>query len=240
MKKYPFISPRLEEDYHFIKDDILLVNVYTTRNVTVRGMLIPNAFLTDEIRTTDDYKEYETVFINVAVPMNQPQSVFVPKEHIYAGGRKRKNVESYADKFAASMIYNDIDDFEIKIEPGSHKEHLEFVDDDDDNEEDKKNKKKDNEMCSLEIRTEKMQTPIPIPPRSSRIMLSSDKNINHELTVTVSPSTTTSSKDPHKKRYISNKYSHLTRVLRSIPPLNLQRNRITTLGCYFKIQAHES
>ncbi|GKE89494.1 hypothetical protein Tco_1566969, partial [Tanacetum coccineum] len=58
MKKYPSIS---------------LVSVYTTRNVTVQGMLIPDAFLTDEIRATDDYKEYETVFVRVYVPMNQPQ-----------------------------------------------------------------------------------------------------------------------------------------------------------------------
>ncbi|GKC10603.1 hypothetical protein Tco_1007385, partial [Tanacetum coccineum] len=75
MKKYPSIPPRLEEDYHSIKDDIPLVSVYTTRNVTVRGMLIPDAFLTEEICATDDYKEYETVFVNIVVPMNQPQPV---------------------------------------------------------------------------------------------------------------------------------------------------------------------
>ncbi|GKE68053.1 hypothetical protein Tco_1526125 [Tanacetum coccineum] len=75
MKKYPSISSRLEEDYHSIKDDIPLVSVYTTGNVQVRGMLIPDAFLTEEIQTTDDYKEYETVFVNVAIPMNQPQLI---------------------------------------------------------------------------------------------------------------------------------------------------------------------
>ncbi|GJZ91270.1 retrovirus-related pol polyprotein from transposon TNT 1-94 [Tanacetum coccineum] len=57
MKKYPSISLRLEEDYHSIKDDISLVSVYTTGNVQVRWMLISDAFLTEEIRTTDDYKE---------------------------------------------------------------------------------------------------------------------------------------------------------------------------------------
>ncbi|GJW43484.1 hypothetical protein Tco_0072283 [Tanacetum coccineum] len=50
---------RLEEDYQSIKDDILLVSVYTTGDVTVRGMLIPNEFLTDDIRATEEYKEYE-------------------------------------------------------------------------------------------------------------------------------------------------------------------------------------
>ncbi|GKC87765.1 hypothetical protein Tco_1148414 [Tanacetum coccineum] len=75
LKKFPSISLRLEEDYHSIKDDISLVIVYTTGNVTVRGMLILIAFLTDEIRATNDYKEYETVFVKVVVLMNQPQPV---------------------------------------------------------------------------------------------------------------------------------------------------------------------
>ncbi|GJS45204.1 retrovirus-related pol polyprotein from transposon TNT 1-94 [Tanacetum coccineum] len=72
-KKFPYIPQRIEEDYYSIKDDIPLVSVYTTRNVLVRGMLIPDAFLTEEIRATDDFKEYETVFMNVDVPMNQSQ-----------------------------------------------------------------------------------------------------------------------------------------------------------------------
>ncbi|GKC90880.1 hypothetical protein Tco_1151529 [Tanacetum coccineum] len=68
MKKFPNIPKRIDEDYHSIKDDVPLVSVYTTRNVLVRGMLIPDAFLTAEIRETNDFKEYETVFIKVVVP----------------------------------------------------------------------------------------------------------------------------------------------------------------------------
>nr|GEV81554.1 putative ribonuclease H-like domain-containing protein [Tanacetum cinerariifolium] len=49
MKKFTSISLRIEEDYHYIKDDIPLVSVYTIGNVTVQGMLIPDALLTDEI-----------------------------------------------------------------------------------------------------------------------------------------------------------------------------------------------
>ncbi|GJY41156.1 hypothetical protein Tco_0428426 [Tanacetum coccineum] len=75
MKKFPNIPKRIEEDYHSIKDDVPLVSVYTTGNVSVRGMLIQDAFLTAEIRETDDFKEYETVFMKVAVLMNQPQPV---------------------------------------------------------------------------------------------------------------------------------------------------------------------
>ncbi|GKF30140.1 hypothetical protein Tco_0096482, partial [Tanacetum coccineum] len=75
MKKFTSIPPRFKEDYHSIKDDISLVSVYTTGNVIVQGRLILDAFLTDKIRATNDYKEYETVSVIVAVPMNQPQPV---------------------------------------------------------------------------------------------------------------------------------------------------------------------
>nr|GEX91293.1 hypothetical protein [Tanacetum cinerariifolium] len=75
IKKYETISPRIEEDYHSIKDDIPLVSVYTTGNVTVQGMLIPDEFLTEEIRATNDYKEYEMMFVRVDILMNQPQLV---------------------------------------------------------------------------------------------------------------------------------------------------------------------
>ncbi|GJV08213.1 hypothetical protein Tco_1345869 [Tanacetum coccineum] len=76
MMKFPNIPKRLEEDYHSIKDDVPFVSVYTTGNVLVQGMLIPDALLTAEIRKTNDFKEYETVFMKVDVPMNQLQPVF--------------------------------------------------------------------------------------------------------------------------------------------------------------------
>ncbi|GKD30647.1 hypothetical protein Tco_1241425, partial [Tanacetum coccineum] len=63
MKKFDSIPQRLKEDYHSINDDIPLVSVYTMRNMTVRGMLISDEFLTDDIRTPEEYKEYEKVFV---------------------------------------------------------------------------------------------------------------------------------------------------------------------------------
>ncbi|GJR15948.1 hypothetical protein Tco_0798600 [Tanacetum coccineum] len=66
---------QLEEDYHSINDDVPLVSVNTTENVLVRGMLILDVLLTVEIIEMDDFKEYETVFMKVDVPMNQPQPV---------------------------------------------------------------------------------------------------------------------------------------------------------------------
>ncbi|GJW81371.1 hypothetical protein Tco_0145346 [Tanacetum coccineum] len=52
MKKFLDIPQRVDEDYHSIKVDTSL-----------------------EIHATDDFKEYETVFVGVDVPMNQPQPV---------------------------------------------------------------------------------------------------------------------------------------------------------------------
>ncbi|GKA26575.1 hypothetical protein Tco_0712684, partial [Tanacetum coccineum] len=185
IKKFPEIPQRIEEDYHSIKDDISLVSVYTTGNVLVRGMLIPDAFLTEEIHATNDFKEYEMVFMNVDVLINQQQSV------VSTQGMHRKK---------------DDNDSEDRLEPESHKENPEHVDDDDD---EKVGEIKDDEMGSLETRTEEMQTPIPRTPRSPRKILSSDKNIAQELTNIVPLPTETTSKDLKSKQRISSKYSHL-------------------------------
>ncbi|GJT73840.1 hypothetical protein Tco_1033126 [Tanacetum coccineum] len=181
MKKFPNIPQRIDEDYHSIKDDIPLVSVYTTGNVLVRGMLIMDEFLTKEIRVTDDFKEYEMVFMI----------------HVCEG---EKDEQSY-------------DDSDNRLEPGSHKENPQHVDDDDDKEEEKVDDQEGDEIGSLETMTEEMQTPIPTTLRSPRINLSSDKNITQELTDTVSLSTPTTSKDAHSKRCISSKYIHLPGAL---------------------------
>ncbi|GJY50526.1 retrovirus-related pol polyprotein from transposon TNT 1-94 [Tanacetum coccineum] len=180
------------------------------------------AFLTKEIRATNDYKEYETVFVNVVVPMNQPQLVVytqgthntIPRAHrtptltvASPQGKKRKqsaretiqekleeeeeiekmvegdqDEESYASEFVDSM-FNDDDDSGTRIEPGSYKENLKDVDDD--------------------------ETPIPTPTRSPRKDLSSDKTISEELTINVSPTTATTSKNKSKKGFTSN----MTKIL---------------------------
>ncbi|GJW17360.1 retrovirus-related pol polyprotein from transposon TNT 1-94 [Tanacetum coccineum] len=163
MKKFPSIPLRLEEDYHSIKDYILLVSIYTTRNVTVRRMLILDAFLTKEIYVTDEYKEYKTVFVNVGVLMNQPQL------DVSTQGTHRSTPRAYRIPTLTTTI--------VVVD-----------DDDDDNKEEKKYEKKDDKM--------------------------DNKDIVQELTNIVSLSTVTTSKDPHKKRHISSKYSHLPRALR--------------------------
>ncbi|GJX66740.1 hypothetical protein Tco_0301083 [Tanacetum coccineum] len=233
----------IDEDYHSIKEDIPLVSVYTTRTVLVRGILILDEFLTEDIRTIDDFKEYEMVFMNVVVPMNQPQPVVstqgthrsTPRAHktpivstASPQGKKRKQIVGESSSLQKSLKITirqkqvvegekDDDDSEDRLEPGSHKENLEYVDDDDD--EEKVDEKKDVEMGRLETRAEEMQTPIPTTPRSPRTILSSDKTITQELTNTVSLPTTTTSKNPHSKRRISSKYSHLPKFNAQAPKI---------------------
>nr|GEV99608.1 hypothetical protein [Tanacetum cinerariifolium] len=176
----------IDEDYHSIKDYIPLVSVYTTRNVLVRGMVILDEFLTEEIHATDDYKEYEMVFFNVAVAINQPQPV------VSTQATHRSTPKAYKTPTLTSAS-------------SQRKKMKQRVDE-----------KEGNEMGSLEIRTKKMQTLIPTTPRSPRINLSSDKNIVQELMDIVSFFTPTTSKAPYKQRRISSKYSHLPDALRRI------------------------
>ncbi|GJV65508.1 hypothetical protein Tco_1476336 [Tanacetum coccineum] len=159
MKKFPNIPQRIDEDYHFIKDNIPLVSVYTTRNVLVQGMLILDEFLTEEIRATDDFKEYETGKkrkqraretssprkpLKVTIRQKKQSTPSIPpldniakvqekldEEEIKKMVEGDEDEESYASEFDDIMINDDVNDSGTKIEPGSHKEHLENVNDDD-------------------------------------------------------------------------------------------------------------
>ncbi|GKD30862.1 hypothetical protein Tco_1241640, partial [Tanacetum coccineum] len=182
MKKFPEIPQRIEEDYHSIKDDIPLVSVGDP--------------------PTDDFKEYETVFMNVDDLMNQPQPVVstqgthrsTPRAHrtptltASPQGKKRKHSarESSSPQKSLKIIIR-----QQKVVEGNK--------DDDDKYDEKVDEEEGRDMGSLETRTEKMQTPIPTPPRSPRTILSLDKNITQELTETVPLPTTTTSNTSHSK-----------------------------------------
>nr|GFC82215.1 hypothetical protein [Tanacetum cinerariifolium] len=123
-----------------------------------------------------------------------------------------KDEESYASMFADSM-FQDEEDNGTRIEPVSHKKHPEIVDDydviDDKVEEKNDDKEDDNDdgdndyhalvrgkvLDSLKTRKDKMQTPNPSPFRSLRNDLSSNKTLSKDLTVNVSPTPDTTSKD---------------------------------------------
>nr|GEX30069.1 putative reverse transcriptase domain-containing protein [Tanacetum cinerariifolium] len=146
----------------------------------------------DKIHATDDFKEYETVFMNIVVPINQPQSVVstqgthrcIPRAHmtptfITASPQGRRG----------SKV----------IEKEKHDDEIEKEKKDDDVEKTYEVvKEKDNDEVasgSMEFRNEKMQTPIPTQTRSPKTDLSSDKTISEELTTIVSPTTATTFKD---------------------------------------------
>ncbi|GKF63986.1 hypothetical protein Tco_0187434, partial [Tanacetum coccineum] len=178
MKKLDSIPPRLEEGYYFIKDDIPLASVYSMGNVTVRGMLISDEFITDDIHATEEYKEYmkkknrkqvagETIsprkLLKVTIKQKKQSSTPIPppsddrerdeiakatllmkekleEEEVAKMVEGDEDEESYTSEFDDYML-NDDDDFGTKIEPRSHKEHPENVDDEDENE--NENEKKD-------------------------------------------------------------------------------------------------
>ncbi|GJV32513.1 retrovirus-related pol polyprotein from transposon TNT 1-94 [Tanacetum coccineum] len=167
MGKFPDIPKRLEEEYHSIKDDVPLVSVYTTRNVSVRGMLVLDVFLNAEIRQTNNFKEYEMVFIRVDVLMNQPQPVVSTQgTHRITPSTHRSPTVS-----ASPLLTKKRKQIAGESKPGSHKDNPKVIDDDDD----KEREKQDDEMGSLEIKNEETQTKIPIPLSSHRKILSSDK-----------------------------------------------------------------
>nr|GEU29532.1 hypothetical protein [Tanacetum cinerariifolium] len=216
MKKFPSIPQRLDEDYHYIKDDIPLVSVYSTRNVLFRGILISYAFLTDEIRATDDYKEYETVFVEVEFPMNQPQLVVstqgthrtTPRAHRMVKGEEDE--ESYASTFVDSMLNDDVDDSGTRIEPGSHKENLEVVDDDAMKDKEKQDEKKedddqpkDDDVKKTDDATEKKDN----DDHTDHTLFGTHATVKsiYEETATVSPTTATTSKPKSTRGFISNK-----------------------------------
>nr|GEU83867.1 retrovirus-related Pol polyprotein from transposon TNT 1-94 [Tanacetum cinerariifolium] len=82
---------------------------------------------------TDNFKEYETLFVRVDDPRNQPQPVVsIQRTH-----RQKQVIEGEKDD----------DDSEDSLEPESHKENPKHVDDDDN--EEKVYEKKDVEMGSF-------------------------------------------------------------------------------------------
>ncbi|GJW02764.1 hypothetical protein Tco_1561620 [Tanacetum coccineum] len=116
MKKFPNIPKRIKEDYHFIKNDVPLVSVYTTGNVLVQGMLIPDAFLTTEIRETNDFKEYETVFMKEIVDAEKNDVDF--KDRLEPGSHKEnlKVVAADDDDNAREKKDDEMGSLEIRNE----------------------------------------------------------------------------------------------------------------------------
>ncbi|GKA26598.1 hypothetical protein Tco_0712707 [Tanacetum coccineum] len=200
MKKFPNIPKRLEEDYHSIKDDVPLVSVYTMGNVLVRWMLILDAFLTAEIRETDDFKEYETVFMKESKKRKQTAGESSSRRIIIK--KKKQNTPSIPpprddrerDEMAEATIlsltlHKTALDAEAKENIAKVEKEKEVVEIVKDTNVDDTSAKKNNEVV-----TEK------------EVVDMLDKTILEELADTVTPTTATSSKTPstttrHKKSF---------------------------------------
>ncbi|GJY05067.1 hypothetical protein Tco_0371007 [Tanacetum coccineum] len=231
MEKYLSIPRRHDVDYHSIKDDTPLeyetvfVGVDVLMNqlqsvVSTQGThrSAPRAHKTPTLttaspqekkrkqragETSDDRKRDEVAEVTI---------LSLTLHKIALAAEAQENIAKFAD----SMINDDVNDSGTRIEPGSHKEYPENVNDDDEIEKEIKDdeimkeetnddvekinavvKEKDNyegASGSMEFRNEKMQTPILTLTRPPWKDLSSVKTISEELTATVSPTTATS---PH-------------------------------------------
>ncbi|GJT12794.1 retrovirus-related pol polyprotein from transposon TNT 1-94 [Tanacetum coccineum] len=156
--KNPFVAPT---NIHTIK---VFMNIVGYQGVVdkciYKGKCLSSrdadsgCFLNSKIRDTDDFNKYETVFIKVVIPMNQPQPVVstqrtnrnTPRAHrsttvsanpLETKKRKQTVGESSSPKKSLKItikqrqiVKKDDDDSEDRIELRSHKENLEFVDDD--------------------------------------------------------------------------------------------------------------
>nr|GFB45497.1 hypothetical protein [Tanacetum cinerariifolium] len=172
MNRFLTIPQRLDEDYHSIKNIIILVSFYSTGNVLFHGMLILNEFLTVEIRATNDYKEYEMVFVGENPKVDDDDDDDVNVIEKMDDEKKHDNVEKTDD--VAEKDNDDHIDHAL-VEPRA--------------------------TGSIDTRNEQIQTPIPIPIRSPRSALSSNKIVSQELIATASPTLAITSKAKHKKGF---------------------------------------
>nr|GEY14223.1 hypothetical protein [Tanacetum cinerariifolium] len=191
MKKYESIPKRLEEDYQSIKDDTSLDYEEKYRRVEV-PIIQP-----EPVKSTQG--TYRT-----------PRTTRTPNLDDVVQKKKRKGTPIEQENVAAikdNILEEDVEKIvegEDKESYGSEFDDTIFLD-----EEDSSNRKKPGK-----IRTEKMQIPISPASRSSRKDLSLDKAIAQELTVSVSPTPTTSSQ--RRSKSISKRYLHILRALHRI------------------------
>ncbi|GKB55377.1 hypothetical protein Tco_0906130 [Tanacetum coccineum] len=157
--------------------------------------------------------------------------------------------EEYDGTEFADMVLLSDEDSGGMLEPESHKENPE-KNDDDEKKDDKKDDDDDHDdhalirtrvTGSLEIRTEKTQTPISSPPRSPMTDLSSDKEIAQELMVYVAPIPTTSSQD-HSKPTSSrrtNLLGSISKISRRIGQLRQHMNNTFVTNRVFQEKIEE-
>nr|GEY28200.1 hypothetical protein [Tanacetum cinerariifolium] len=230
MKKFSNIPKRLEEDYHSIKDDVPLGR--KRKQGTIESSLPkkshkittkrkkPSTTSTPPPSDDRERDEIAKAFIlsltlhktslaieaqeNIAKVQEQ-----IEQEEIDKMFNGDEDEESNVSTFADSVFDDDVDDTGSKIEPESHKEHLEHVFDDD-----QENKK---EKVNVEIRKEKIddinvEESVEIVKEKDVVDVS-DKTLSGELTTTVSPTTATTSKTSSTPKRKKKPFNHNTRNL---------------------------
>nr|GEW23820.1 ribonuclease H-like domain-containing protein [Tanacetum cinerariifolium] len=107
-----------------------------------------------------------------------------------AWSKEKKIKTSYASKFAAFMLHDDVDDFGNMLEPVSYKENPKHVDDDDENEKEKKDEKNDDvgthemEWDAWEEETVTNEDEV-IPEDETPKMIKEFKNVDKRITTIV-------------------------------------------------------
>nr|GFA50076.1 hypothetical protein [Tanacetum cinerariifolium] len=137
MKKFPDISLRFEEDYHSIKDDISLEK---KRKQSARVMSSPRKSLKVTI------KQKKQITTSITPLSDDKERDEITKATLLG----EEDDESYASKFADSMLNDDVYDSSTRIEPESHKENPVVVDDDDVNDKQKQDEPKDDNVETMD------------------------------------------------------------------------------------------
>nr|GEU62343.1 uncharacterized mitochondrial protein AtMg00810-like [Tanacetum cinerariifolium] len=134
---YHFIKEHVDKgtiELYFVGTEYQLADLFTKALPKERFEFLVHKI---EIWETNDFKEYETVFTKVDVPMNQSQPV--------VSTHRTHKITSRAPRLptvSANKEKDDVD-FEDRLKSESHKKNPKVVDDGDD---DKEREKKDDEM----------------------------------------------------------------------------------------------
>nr|GEW22734.1 zinc knuckle CX2CX4HX4C [Tanacetum cinerariifolium] len=158
--------------------------------------------------------------VNIYIPRKVVEKVSTHFEHTLYGYFIGKIMAFPVVEYYARNNWLNMGRQGLWIEPRSHKENPEVIDDDDVNDDEKKDDVEDKDNDD----------------HNDHAFVGTQK----ELTDTVSPSTTTTSKDPHKKRRISSKYKHLPGALygmcrrQGYMIKDMERKRMTT-GRFWKV-----
>ncbi|GJW16398.1 hypothetical protein Tco_0020531 [Tanacetum coccineum] len=224
--KYSIIPQRHDEDYHSIKDDILLLlkhkKMLLKYNTSWRRRRL--------IRWLEDEESYTSEFPDSMLNDDDDDS----GTRIEPGSHK-ENPKVIADDDVTKRKDDEKDEDEVKDDDVEKTDNV--VKEKDNVEYTNHTLVKTHATGSMETRNEQMQTPIPTPTRSSRNELSSNKKISEELTAPVSPTTATTSKTKTKRGFTSNKTKILLgsivgmcrRPIRRIQDFNESKDHCLTL-----------